>query len=111
MTYNHSVISFYHYEIKNFMGPKGKDPSIYIITKVDGKTFKRVLIDEGAKINTISLATLGKFNLPHSQMLESTLHLCAFDDSLCPTLGIVVLSLTIGVRTIHTLLHMVDYEL
>lgn len=44
-------------------------------------------------------------------MLEPTLHLHSFDDLLYLILIAMILPLTVGVQTIHTLLHMVESKL
>lgn len=47
-------IPFFQHEIMNMMSQKYKDSHFPIIAQVDGKYFKRILVDEGLAINVFS---------------------------------------------------------
>ena len=63
-------ITFYEQERLSNDGPGGLDPPLHIIGKVDGKLFKRILVDEGSAINIISNAAYKNLNLPDSLYLS-----------------------------------------
>jgi len=81
-----SFIPFYQHEIWNVVNIKYKYPPLHIIAHVDGKSFKRVLVDGGSAINVVPSVTWNKLNLPLSYLQEPTLILCAFNNQLCNTL-------------------------
>ena len=101
-------ITFYEQEKLNNNGPGRLDPPLHIIGKVDGKLFKRILVDEGSAINIISNVACKNLNLLDSFILAPTLQIRAFNDIVCSTLGSIVLPITIGAKTIQTLLHIIE---
>lgn len=66
-------IPFFHHAIRNVLSHKFKDPPLHIIAQVDGKSFKRVLINGGSIISVVSSVPLGKLNFPLSHLKALTL--------------------------------------
>ena len=60
------VITFYDHEIKYWKNSSRFDPPLDIVASVDGKMFKRFLIDEGSAINIISTTIFKNLNIPFS---------------------------------------------
>jgi len=57
------AITFYDHEIKHWKNSSELDPPLHIVAGVDGKMFKRVLVDEGSTINIISTAAFQNLNI------------------------------------------------
>jgi len=64
------IIIFYDHELKDPKGIQGSNLPLHIISKVDGKIFKIILVDGGSTINIISTTAYNNLNIPF-------LHMCA----------------------------------
>lgn len=67
------TIIFYDHEAKHSNETHGQDPPLHIMAKVDGKAFKRILIDEGSIINMISTIAYKNMSLPFSHIFAPIL--------------------------------------
>lgn len=84
---------------------------MHIIAKVDRKLFKKIPIDEGSTINIISTITYNNLNIPFSHISAPSLQLKAFNDALCLTIGSIILPITMGLRTMQTLLQVIEGDI
>lgn len=97
-------ITFNDHEVKHWKEPWGLDPLLHIIANIDGKIFKRILIDEGFAINIISTMAFKKLNIPLSHINAPTLQLKVFNDALCPTVGSISIPIIVGSKIVQTIL-------
>jgi len=84
---------------------------LHIIAKVDGKIFKRILVDGGSYINIIFTTTYKNLNLPFSHIFAPSLQLKAFNNALCSIVGSISLPITIGMKSIETLLQVIEGDI
>lgn len=76
--------TFYMEEVYHSLGASLKYPTIYIITYIDSKGVKRVMIDEGSIINKVSIVALQHLNIPLSYLRAPSLAINAFNNTLLP---------------------------
>jgi len=104
-------ITFYVDEVYHSLGAFKKHPTIYIITYIEGKGFKRVIIDEGSTINMVSKVALQNLNILMTYLNSLTLAIRAFNNTFSTTLGVVVIPIKIGVRLVPITCHIVESEM
>jgi len=97
--------------VKHWNSSLGIDPPLHIVENVDGKMFKRILIDEGSKINIISTTTFQNLNIPFLHIKPPTLQLKDFNDTLCPIVGSIFVPITVGSKTIQTILQVIEGDI
>lgn len=90
---------------------KPRHPTLYIITYVDYRISKIVLIDNGLKINVISFIAFEILKVPIIYLNALTLTIRAFDNALATTMGTIILPIRVGVGEISTTCHVVKGEM
>lgn len=105
--YTRLCITFYMDEIYHSLRSSCKYPTIYIMAYIDNKGVKWVMINEGSIINVVSTMVLQHLNILLSYLSAPTLVSRAFNNTLSSTLGVVVLPLRVGARSILIAYHVV----
>ena len=93
-------------ELYHSLGASHKYPTIYIISYIDNKEVKRIMIDEGSMINVISTIALQHLNIPLLYLSALTLIIRSINNTFSTTLG-VVLPVMVGARSITIAYHVV----
>lgn len=109
--YMRPSITFYMVETYHTPRSSKKHPAIYIITCIDGKGVKRVMINEGLVINVVSIATLQSLGISLFYLSAPTLAVKAFNNTLSTTLGVVMIPIKVGVRSVPMPYHVVEGEM
>lgn len=78
---------------------------------MDSHPSKRVLVNNGSKINITSSITLERLKVPIWFLNYSTLTIRAFENTLEIKMGIVILQVRVGVREITTTYHVLEGEM
>ena len=109
--YTRPSITFYMDEVYHSPRASCKHPNIYIISYIENKGIKRVMIDDGLMINVVSTVALQHLNIPLSYLSATTLSIKAFNNTLSTTLGVVILPLKFRARSIPTTLHVLEGDM
>lgn len=76
--------------------------------QVDGKVFKRILVDNGLTINIISWIRFQKVGISFDHIMSPSLQIRAINDALCSTIGSIILHIVVRAKSILTLLHIIE---
>ena len=109
--YTRPCITFYMDEIYHSLGSSCKHPTIHIMAYINNKGVKWVKIDKGSMINVVSTMMFHHLNTPLSFLSMPTLAIRAFNNTLSSTLGVFVLPLRVGARSITIAYHVMEGDM
>lgn len=109
--YMRPSIIFYMDEVYHSLGVSRKYPTIYIVTYIDSKGIKRVMIDEGLTINIMYTIILQHLNIPLWYLSTPTLAIKDFNNTLSTSFRVVMISLKIKARSIPIAYHVVEGDM
>ena len=84
---------------------------MHIISKVDGKTFKIILVDVGSTINIISTTTYKNLNLPFSCSYVPFEQYKSFNDALCSIVGSILLPIIVETKIVQIMLQEIEGDI
>ena len=81
---------------------------LYIKAHVNGKPISRVWINEGAMLNVMLDSTIKKLRKSYKDLKETNMPMSNFTGESTPTLGFLIIELTVGSRTTNTMFFVVN---